>query len=496
MERRAKKILMLVMGLVFLLSEYSIAQTKPHSAVIGGVKQRFKNAANDPGDADRIYQESIDLLLQNNIEHDKKDKDKEESWYFLGAVYFFKNEYDKAYEAMQNSLKYGKRFLEKGEKIAGGLVLFSIKETINDIKLKTFKRAEKAQNDGMAMATTDVDSMKALLTKAIELYSALLSYDETATINQQSVISSVLLGMSNANAKLMEVSVDPAEKERYRKETVSLYEKLYAQNRGNLSISYNVFQMHRTASDWAKALQWIDTCMASPATDSSAKQIKIYLIQQKIIIYKDQLGQPDKALTVYNDLIKNDPTNPDWHFNLAGLYYELKQPDKALEELRTVKRMNPADAEASFQVANQVFGAYLRHRGDVIDSNGGVFKADMKKVTALLQPDIDECVTFIKDAIESLDKSSQNEEMKTYRIGILYNAMAEVEGHINWALENRDRVKVQKPFFEKAVQYLKKTTELNPDHKDAWRNLFIAYTNLQMVKERDAAMKKFEALNK
>jgi hypothetical protein len=74
--------------------------------------------------------------------------------------------------------------------------------------------------------------------------------------------------------------------------------------------------------------------------------------------------------------------------------------------------------------------------------------------------------------------------------------MAELEGNLAYNLENKDKVKIQKPYFESAVKNLKETTRLKADHRNAWQNLFIAYTNLQLVKERDEALKKFNELGK
>lgn len=146
-----------------------------------------------------------------------------------------------------------------------------------------------------------------------------------------------------------------------------------------------------------------------------------------------------------------------------------------------------------------MFFAYQKQRSNEIEKFGGPAKADMKKVTDILKPSIEACKQNILEAIGVMEKNLETSSDKAesyYRIGKFFNLMAELEGNLAFNLENKDKVKIQKPYFESAVKNLLETTRLKPDHRNAWQNLFIAYTNLQLVKERDAALKKFNELSK
>ncbi|MBL7958632.1 hypothetical protein JNL27_00190, partial [bacterium] len=160
---------------LLLMTDLTVSQNKSHSAVIGGVKVRFKNAVNQPGDAQKYYEESIDLLLKNNVVKDDREKDKEETYFFLGSVYYYMREYQLAYDAFQKSLNSGKKFYEKGEHITGGIELFSIKACINDMKLKTFNQGNKAFNAALTMDAGD--SSRTLFYQAIDKYNLILAWD-------------------------------------------------------------------------------------------------------------------------------------------------------------------------------------------------------------------------------------------------------------------------------------------------------------------------------
>ncbi|HNC49970.1 MAG TPA: hypothetical protein PLH27_13345, partial [bacterium] len=110
-----------------------------------------------------------------------------------------------------------------------------------------------------------------------------------------------------------------------------------------------------------------------------------------------------------------------------------------------------------------------------------------------LKSDIEIVRTDIADAIASLEASLPTtlEMAETnYRIGKMYNYQAEIEGHLYYTLVNAEKVKKQKPYFEKAIPYLVKASELRPSHANTWIMLGTAYVNLQKKREAEAAFKK------
>lgn len=465
------------------------AQKLSHSAVITGVKERIVRAEGSPSDRDGILQSAIELL-KSNAGKEKKEKDKEETYFYLGYLYYRTMDFEKAYESFRQAASYGRKHLDKGEKLSGGIVIFSINETLNDIKLKTFNQANRAYSD--VTATTSADSTVMLMKNAIAKFTQLLSWDSTATVNGQSFVANVQGLLANANIQLMNVEQDDAKRSTYRTAAIGHLEKFLEVDKNNLPVYQFIVQLHFQAKDNAKCVEWINKALAVGKNDTASQSVKIKaeLISQKALIL-DVMGKPDEALSTYQEAIASNPDNADLHFNLARLYLNRKEASKALEEFKIVKRLKPNDPEAGYQVADEVYRVYLRRRGEEIDKAGA--KADMKKISDLLAPDMEDLKKNLEEAIMVLnnnlsDMTDQAEVL--YRIGKCYNMIAEVEGHKASHLENKEKVRIQKPYFEKAVEFLKKSLVNNPDHKTTWHQLGTAYLNLQMKKEAEEAFAK------
>ncbi|MBX7150285.1 tetratricopeptide repeat protein [bacterium] len=475
--------------------QVSYAQKLTHSAVINGVKQRLINSEAKPSEKDAQLQQAIDLLLNNNVIRDTKEKDKEETYFYLGNVYYRQNEFSKAFEAFQNALSFGKKYWDKEEKLSGGTPLFSIKAALNDMKLKTFNKANRAFNEAQKMAAVNPDSMKLLINDAISKFETILSWDPKVFINEQSYAAGVYGTIVNCYFQLLNNEKDEAQKDELRNKALANLEKLTEIDKNNLSIYYNIYMLYDQAKNQEKSLEWIDKALQVQVTDSASIVLKTQLIAQKAFIL-DVMNKPDEALKVYQEAIKSDPNNADLHFNLARLYILRKEMDKALDEFKTIKRLKPDDVESNYQVADETYTVYSRERSSTIEKMGGD-KADMKKVTDALKPQIENVIKNLEEALRVLElnlPTAVDQLEYNYRIGKCYTYIAQLQGDLGYNLENKEKVKLQKPFFEKSLPFLKKTVELKNDHKNAWNLLLVAYTNLQMKAEAQKAMENFSKL--
>lgn len=476
-----------ITALALILTGELTAQKKlAHSAAINGVRERLGRA--EGPDKEMILQQCIDLLT-TDIANTEKAKDKEESYFYLGSIYFRKNDLVQAWNSYQKSLEYGKRFWEKQEKVTGGITLYSIKEALNDIKLKYFNQASRAYNEGANAAT--LDTMRLHFDKMFDRFLHLLEWDPKVEINGQSYVKGVYGTLAQANVLLMNKVTTNEERKKHRLEAIKYLEMLANSDKSNFTVVQFIVQLYDLDENYEKAIEWIDRFLGIETTDQEAQKVKIQLVARKGILLQ-VLNRPDEALKVYEDAIKKDPDNADLHFNLAGLYLNRNETDKALAEFMIVKRLSPNDVESNYQVGDAMFRLYLTKRKETIDKHGAE-KADMKKVTETLKPHILEAQTALKDGLAVMEKNiaTVQDVMETnYRIGKFYNYLAELEGHLNYTLENKEKVKLQKPYFEKAVEYLKKVVAEKNDHKTAWMHLGTAYMNLQMKKEAEAAFAK------
>ncbi len=477
---------MLILAGLVLSSDLYSQKKLGHSPTIAGVRERLGRAAG--GDKDAILQQCIDLLTAD-IQNNTKEKDREESYFYLGSVYFRKGDFKEAWNNYQKSLEFGKRFWEKQEKVTGGILLFSIKEAFNDMKLKYFNQASKAYNDGANSPA--LDTMRIFFDKAIDRFTSLIQFDPKVEINGQPYVNGVYGTLAQIHVLLMNKETDNVKRKDARHEAIRYLELLAANDPNNMTVFQFVAQLYDLDENFEKAVEWINKALKIETKDSTALTAKTQMIARKGILLQT-LNRPEEAMKVYEDAIKADPNNADLHFNLAGLYLTRNETDKALAEFKIVKKISPNDVESNYQVGDAMFRMYLNLRKETIEKNGGD-KADMKKITGILKTNIEEAKAALLDAVKVMDTNlaTATDIIETnYRIGKFYNYVAELEGHLNYNLENKEKVKIQKPHFEKAVEYMKKVVADKDDHKQAWMHLGTAYMNLQMKKEAEAAFAK------
>ncbi|HNC49235.1 MAG TPA: tetratricopeptide repeat protein, partial [bacterium] len=348
--------------LSLILGQQIFAQEKKkisHSASIQGIKQRLKNASNEPGDADKYYQQALEILLVNNAQVDKNDKEKEETHYYAAAVYHRMNDMIKAWEYCNKTLTFGKKYFEKGEKVSGGIELFSIKDMMNDVKLKTYNQGNQAYR--AAAAATSPDSQKVLYHKTISKFKSLLEIDPTVTITANNVPSSYALGVYGTIAtvyiQLLNMEKEEANKKTIREDIVSYLTKMHALDRANFSFVTSIISLYTQENNEEKMMAWMDTALAMNAPDSQAVAYQTSLIGDKALML-DRQGKADEAIAVYTKALEKNPENPDLHFNLGRLYYNRKDFDKANTQFRKVKSLRKDDPVVNFQVAEQSYQSY------------------------------------------------------------------------------------------------------------------------------------------
>ena len=467
------------------------AQKLTHSAVIGGAKQRLINSESSGYDRTDQLQQAIDLLTKNNVINDTKDKDREETHYYLANCYFRKGDFQEAYDAFQKALTFGKTHWEKTEKLTGGTQLFSIKDGINDMKLKLYNQGNKAYSDALQYKTNP-DTMVILMNKAIERFNRLLQWDPKAFINENSYAMPAYGVIVNCYIKFLELEKDETKKKEIRVKSIQNLERMFEMDPNNLSIAFNVYQLYDAQKDTTKSFEWIDKGLKTSANDSISIVIKTALVQQKALIL-DLQNKPDEAIKTYTEAIAASPNNADLHFNLARLYLNRKDFDKALDEFKAIKKIKPDDSETNYIVADETYNGYQKKRAETVDKNGGSMN---KSVIAILKPTIENSIKEIQDAITSIEKvlpTASDIAEGNYRLGKMYALIAQMYGDLNANLENKDKNKIQKPYFEKALPFLKTAVQLKPDHKMTWHFLGIVYTNLQNAAE---AKKAFDQFNK
>jgi len=155
----------------------------------------------------------------------------------------------------------------------------------------------------------------------------------------------------------------------------------------------------------------------------------------------DLMGRSDKAIEAYQTALSTAPNDKDLMFNMGRLYFMQNNFEKAIETFSAVIAMDPDDFDANLNVGN----AYL----SIADSLSG----ESRK---------------IDDQGNSIHPQTKIDELESQSKG----------------------------FFEKAVPFLKKATEIKPDNINAWRMLGIAYVRIGDAEKGQEAFDKADELEK
>jgi len=162
-----------------------------------------------------------------------------------------------------------------------------------------------------------------------------------------------------------------------------------------------------------------------------------------IALCYDLLGQSEKALEAYNRAIAANPTDKDMYFNLGRLFFVRKDYDRAIENFKKVLEFDPNDFEAVFNIGNAYLNkadSLFKQRQEIIGDRTEIPKADYEKLEKIYE--------------------------------------------------------VEKGYYEKALEFLEKASELQPDNASVWNNLGIIYVRIGEKEKGKEAFDKADQLMK
>lgn len=193
-----------------------------------------------------------------------------------------------------------------------------------------------------------------------------------------------------------------------------------------------------------------------------------------------QAGERDRAVSLVEELIENDPENPQYRRVLGTQVYqsverisnEVSALYEELFELRQTARNQQGQELEQTQSEIEALESEIESKEQEIDELSEISIREMTKVVELV-PD-DESANFILGIIfqnraanlfERRNNTTDNEEANEYDTR---------------AKEN----------LERARQYYERAAEINPDNPENWQSLFQVYTALGMEEEAEEAMQK------
>lgn len=259
---------------------------------------------------------------------------------------------------------------------------------------------------------------------------------------------------------------------------------------------YNAGIMTLDKHDYERAVEYFLTAiLIDPQKHEAHKKLALcYLNTDKL----------DNALFVYNRLLEEDPTDLDLLISVANLYYTQHKFEKAVTVLQKALEIEPdhRDALANLALAYDSLGKM----NDALDAFENAIKANPLDNDLIFLFGVHQYKrrNYAKsiELFERVLELHPDEFEATANIGNAYLSMAENVRKKLQKANNGDytaaeiqRLRNQVILnYKRAIPYLEKALQMQPDHPNLWRNLGVAYINTAEKQKGEEAFLKSEEL--
>lgn len=230
--------------------------------------------------------------------------------------------------------------------------------------------------------------------------------------------------------------------------------------------------------------------------------------------YHFNLDNQQEVLEVFQKAQEQYPNNEDIVSNLADAYNRLGKSDQAIATVEQLVEQNPKNPQYHLVLGTQIYQKALQ-TGDTLSQNSEKIlslRQDLNNASPEEQEEIKEQIEQLnkenkrlQSEIDKLTKRAE-ESLKTtlkYRpkdadayntLGIIYQNKAKaIFDQRNRTTDNEEAKRLDeegRKLLEEAMGYYEKAAEIEPDNQEYWKRLFEIYTTLGMDKKAREAMKK------
>lgn len=203
-------------------------------------------------------------------------------------------------------------------------------------------------------------------------------------------------------------------------------------------------------------------------------------VTQKLADAYQGAGQTDRAIEIVEELIEDDPENPQYYRALGTQYYQT-----ALE----IGENLTDDYNKIFELENELQEAEGSEAEELETQI-----AELEEETSETQEEYDE---LSENAIEALNEAVDldPEDDSSYNtLGIIYqNRSAALFEERNRTRDNEEAEAIDQEArdeLKQAMEYYERATEIDPNNREYWQSLYQVYTTLGMDEEAEAAEEK------
>ena len=148
----------------------------------------------------------------------------------------------------------------------------------------------------------------------------------------------------------------------------------------------------------------------------------------------ENLKTADQAIGIFNEVLAKDPSDINSIKQIASLYFNIKELDKAREWQKKVLAVDPKDPEAAYtigvidwtQAHENVLKAFDAAGGNINDDGKGNIKAPKKVLEQIAgenKPLVEEALTYLQQAVSN----RENYDDAMSYINLVYRRKADVD---------------------------------------------------------------------
>ena len=193
-----------------------------------------------------------------------------------------------------------------------------------------------------------------------------------------------------------------------------------------------------------------------------------------------QAGERDRAISLVEELIENEPENPQYRRVLGTQVYQ------------SVERISN-EVSTLYEELFELRQAARNQRGQELEQTQSEIEALESEIEAQEQ-EIDELSEISIREMSKVVELVPDDESANFILGIIYqNRAANLFERRNNTTDNEQAAEYDeraKENLEQARQYYERAAEINPDNPENWQSLFQVYTALGMEEEAEEAMQK------
>ncbi len=244
----------------------------------------------------------------------------------------------------------------------------------------------------------------------------------------------------------------------------------------------------------------------------------------RLLQFQREAGQEAEALATMEKAVGMFPDNKDIKIEVANTYLSRAEYDKAAGTMAELIFFEPDNAEYRYVYATLLFEA-INNQITQLNDNYTIafdlrseFRETARRPTSAantqrmqaIEKELDdmntknisigaEIISLGDVVIEQLTTATELEPTTAKYfslLGSIYDVKANVrfnEGNEQTDLAVADRMQNEaKEIWKKALPYLEKATELDPDNRDTWATISRVYVRLGMLEQAQRAMERSE----